>query len=264
MHYSGKTAPRGSKINSQIQGAAAGGITQEGNMSPVMKTRETVRAARRKALETLRNWFFTGVVVGAPIGITIWLVWSFVSFVDQNIKPLIPAEWNPETYLKFALPGLGIVIAVVGLTLLGALTANLIGRSFLHFGERVLGRVPLIRSIYSAVKQVFETFASSEASSFKEAVLIEYPGPGLWAIAFITNRSPGAEITAIVPDAIGVMLPTSPNPAMGHLIYVSPDKVRKLDMSIDKAAKLVISFGVLSTEQMTQELGAKAPPQIGK
>ena len=219
-------------------------------MSLTQKAQETVRASRRKALETLRNWFFTGIVVGAPIGITIWLVWAFVSFIDKQIKPLIPAEWNPETYLKFALPGLGIVVAVAGLTILGALTANILGQSFLRFGERVLARVPLVRSIYSAVKQVFETFASSEASSFKEAVLIEYPGPGLWAIGFITSRNPGTEITDKIPDAIGVMIPTSPNPAMGHLIYVEPGKIKKLDMSIDKAAKLVISFGVLSTEQI--------------
>ena len=225
-------------------------------MSLGKRTREAVRSSRRKALAALRTWFFTGIVVGAPIGITIWLVWSFVSFIDKQIKPLIPVEWNPETYLKFALPGFGIVVAVVGLTVLGALAANLIGRSFLEVGERVLSRVPLVRSIYSAVKQVFEAFASSEASSFKEAVLIEYPGPGLWAIGFITSRNPGTEITDRIPGAIGVMIPTSPNPAMGHLIYVEPGKVKTLDMSIDKAAKLVISFGVLNTEQMSD---AKMP-----
>jgi uncharacterized membrane protein len=233
---------------------------EDKRMSLVRRSREAVRDSRRKALATLRNWFFTGIVVGAPIGITIWLVWSFISFVDNRIKPLIPPEWNPETYLKFALPGLGIVIAVVAIIAVGALTANLVGKSLLGFGERVLARVPLVRSIYSAVKQVFETFASSEASSFKEAVLIEYPGPGLWAIGFITSRAPGAEITATVPDAIAVMVPTSPNPAMGHLVYVSPDRVKRLDMSVDKAAKLVISFGILSTEQVG-ELGAR---QIGK
>jgi len=232
-------------------------------MSLVRRSREAVRTSRRKALATLRNWFFTGIVVGAPIGITIWLVWSFVSFVDNRIKPLIPPEWNPETYLKFALPGLGIVIAVAAIVTVGALTANLVGKSLLGFGERVLARVPLVRSIYSAVKQVFETFASSEASSFKEAVLIEYPGPGLWAIGFITSRAPGAEITQNVPDAIAVMVPTSPNPAMGHLVYVSPERVKRLDMSVDKAAKLVISFGILSTEQVG-ELGARQVGQIGK
>jgi uncharacterized membrane protein len=138
---------------------------------------------------------------------------------------------------------------------LGALAANLIGRSFLGFGERALARVPLVRSIYSAVKQVFETFASNEASSFKEVVLIEFPGPGLWALAFITSRNPGAEITDKIPNAIAVMIPTSPNPAMGHLVYVTPDKVVKLDMPVDKAAKLVISFGILSTEQLVDATG---------
>jgi uncharacterized membrane protein len=232
-------------------------------MSLGRKTRTAVRESRRRALAALRTWFFTGIVVGAPIGITIWLVWSFVSFVDNRIKPLIPPQWNPETYLQFALPGLGIVIAVLGLTTLGALTANLIGKSMLGFGERVLSRVPLVRSIYSAVKQVFETFASSEASSFKEAVLVEYPGPGLWAIGFITNRSPGAEIAAKVGETIAVMVPTSPNPAMGHLIYVAPERVKKLDMSVDKAAKLVISFGILTTEQ-AGELAADRPVALPK
>lgn len=219
-------------------------------MSLTNQAGRAIRKTRRKALETLRNWFFTGIVVGAPIGITIWLVWSFVSFVDTQIKPLIPPEWNPETYLKFALPGLGIVVAVVGLTVLGALTANFLGKAFLRFGERVLSRVPVVNSIYSAIKQVFETFASSEASSFKEVVLIEFPSPGLWAIGFITSRSPGPEITAVIPDAVAVMIPTSPNPAMGHLAYVSADKIRVVDMSVEKAAKLVISFGILNTEQL--------------
>lgn len=211
-------------------------------------------------LTTLRNWFFAGVVVAAPIGITIWLVWSFVAFVDENIKPLIPTQWNPETYLKFALPGLGIVIAVVGLTLLGALAANLFGRWMLRTGERIVGRVPLVRSIYAVLKQVIETFASSDASSFKETVLVEYPGEGLWVVGFITNRSPDLEIARNVPGAIGVIIPTSPNAAMGQLVYVGPEKIRKLDMSVEKAAKLVISFGILK-ETPTD---ARQPDQIGK
>jgi uncharacterized membrane protein len=232
---------------------------------PLKRTQEAIRRSRRQALEALRNWFFTGIVVGAPIGITIWLVWSFVSFVDNRIKPLIPVEWNPETYLRFALPGLGIVVAVVGIVAIGALTANLIGKSMLGFGERMLTRVPLVRSIYSALKQVFETFASSEASSFKEAVLLEYPGPGLWAIGFITSRTPDAEIIDKVGDAIAVMVPTSPNPAMGHLVYVAPDKLKKLDMSVDRAAKLVISFGILSIEQPVDTTpGSRIPTLSGK
>lgn len=211
----------------------------------------TLPPRRRTIWDRLRDSFFTGIVVGAPIGITIWLIWSFVSFVDHHITPMIPAAANPETYLKFAIPGFGIVVAVLGLTLIGLLTANIIGRSLLRLGEQGVRRVPLVRGIYTSLKQVFETFASNEASSFKEAVLVEYPGPGLWAIAFITSRSPGDDITSQVPNAIGVFLPTTPNPAMGHLVYVSPDRVRKLDMSIDKAVKLVITFGVLSVDQVS-------------
>mgnify|MGYP000853162181 FL=1 len=212
-------------------------------------------------LTTLRNWFFAGVVVAAPIGITIWLVWSFVSFVDQHIKPLIPKAWNPETYLDFGLPGLGIVIAVAGLVVLGALAANLFGRWALRKGEQVVARVPLVRSIYAMLKQVIETFASNDASSFKETVLIEYPGKGLWVIGFITSRKPDPEILATVPDAVGVIVPTSPNAAMGQLVYVSPERLVRLEMSVEKAAKLVISFGILNE---TQDLGARPSDQIGK
>ncbi|MBK8841194.1 MAG: DUF502 domain-containing protein [Hyphomonadaceae bacterium] len=212
-------------------------------------------------LTTLRNWFFAGVVVAAPIGITIWLVWSFVSFVDQHIKPLIPRALNPETYLDFGLPGLGIVVAVIGLIVLGAFAANLFGRWALRAGERLVARVPLVRSIYAVLKQVIETFASSDASSFKEAVLVEYPGKGLWVIGFVTSRTPDPEILKTVPDAVAVLVPASPNPAMGQLVYVSPARLQKLDMSVEKAAKLVISFGILSE---TTELGARPTDQIGK
>jgi uncharacterized membrane protein len=208
-------------------------------------------AKRRTIWETLRDSFFTGIVVGAPIGITIWLVWSFISFVDKNIAPMVPTAANPETYLKFAIPGFGIVVAVAGLTLLGLLTANIIGRSLLALGERGLRRVPLVNGIYTSLKQVFETFASNEASSFKEAVLVEYPSRGLWVLAFITSRSPGAELRVHVPDAIACFVPSTPNPAMGQLVYVSPERIRKLDMPVDHVLKLVITFGVLSVDQVS-------------
>ncbi len=204
-----------------------------------------------RVLAKLRNWFFAGVVVAAPIGITIWLVWGFVSLVDDQIKPLLPPQWNPETYLPVVLPGLGIVMAVTGLTLLGLLTTNLIGRSLLRWSERLVNRVPVVRSIYSTLKQVFETFASGDSSSFKEAVLIEYPRKDVWSIAFVTNRSPDREIQAIVPDAIAVFVPTPPNPATGFLVYVSPDEIRRPNFSIETAIKLVVSIGIV---------GQDAPP----
>lgn len=201
-------------------------------------------------MTALRNWFFAGLVVAAPIGITLWLVWSFVEFVDGAVTPLLPRAWDPETWLGFPLPGLGIVIVVVGLTLLGAIVANLFGRTMVRIGELILARVPLVRSIYSVIKQVVETLASNDASSFKEAVLVEYPGKGMWVIGFVTSPNPDPEITRDSPDVVGVLVPSSPNPAMGQLVFVTPERIRKLDMSVEKAAKLVISFGIRSADQI--------------
>jgi uncharacterized membrane protein len=201
-------------------------------------------------LTRLRNWFLAGAVVAAPLAITLWLMWSVVVLVDTHIVPLIPRSWNPETYLSVELPGLGIITAVIFLTLLGALITNLAGQQALRLGELLLARVPLVRSIYSILKQVVETIASNDSSSFKEAVLVEYPGKGLWVIGFITSRTPDAEVLAQAPDVIGVLVPSSPNPAMGQLVFVTPERIRSLDMPVEKAAKLVISFGIRSADQV--------------
>ena len=206
-----------------------------------------------RPLEWVRNWFVTGIVVAAPIGITIWLIWSFVTFMDRQIKPLIPARWNPETYLQFALPGLGIVVAVLGLTLLGALAANLIGKSVIRYSERAVNRVPLVSSIYSVLKQIVETFASSDGNSFKEAVLVEFPRKGIWTIAFITNRSPRGEVARHIPDAVAIFVPNAPNPATGFIMYTTPDQIIRLEMPVEKAAKLVFSVGILSPDQLAED-----------
>jgi uncharacterized membrane protein len=212
---------------------------------------------RSGPLTALRNWFFAGLVVAAPIGITFWLVWSFVVFVDSAVTPWLPAAWDPENWLGFPLPGLGIIIVVVGLTLLGAIVANLFGRTMVRVGELILARVPLVRSIYSVIKQVVETLASNDSSSFKQAVLVEYPGKGLWVIGFVTSSNPDAEIARDLPDVIGVLVPSSPNPAMGQLVFVTPERIRPLEMSVEKAAKLVISFGIRSADQIEASMSGK-------
>jgi len=217
-------------------------------LSVGVKTRDVLRRSRQRVFSLLRAWFLTGVVAAAPVGITVWLVWSLVSFVDDRIKPVIPPAWNPETYLPFALPGMGILLAVGGLTLLGALTASLIGRSVLRAGERLVEALPVVRSLYLALKQVFETFASGQSGSFKQAVLIEYPRPGVWAIGFVTNAAPGGEIGRRLPGVIAVLVPTAPNPMTGFLVYVADTEVRRLDMTPEDAAKLIISAGILSPD----------------
>jgi uncharacterized membrane protein len=215
----------------------------------------TPETPTESVLTRLRNWFFAGIVVAAPVAITVWLLWSVVVLVDTYVVPLIPRAWNPETYLTFELPGLGIITAVVALTILGALATNFLGRHAVRLGEKLLSRVPLVRSIYSILKQVTETIASKDASSFREAVLVEYPGKGLWVIGFITSRTPDREVLDQIPDVVGVLVPSSPNPAMGQLVFVTPERIKPLDMPVEKAAKLVISFGIRSTEQV--EMGLK-------
>jgi uncharacterized membrane protein len=234
-------------------------------MSTPKGATEVVKASRHHAFAWLRTSFFTGIVVGAPIGITIWLIWSFISFVDHRIKPLIPTPWNPETYLKFALPGLGIVVAVVALTLLGALTTNFLGRTLLRLGEQIVNRVPLISPIYFALKQVFETFAKSEGSSFKEAVLVPFPHANSWSVGFVTNRNPGGAIALRIIDPVAVLIPHVPNPASGLLVYVPAADIIPLEMPIDQALKLVISFGILTPDQLAVgNAQAKTPDEEAK
>jgi len=205
-------------------------------------------------LRWLRNRFLTGVVVAAPIGITIWLIYSFVSFVDQVIKPLVPARYNPESYLPFAIPGMGLLIAILALTLLGALAANIFGRSLLDLGERIVNAVPLIRNIYSALKQIVETVFQGQQNSFKEVVLVEYPMAGSYAVAFVASHGRGV-IKSVVgkgENVVGVFIPTTPNPTSGFLIFVPRSKAIALDLTVEEAAKLIISFGMVTPDRLPE------------
>jgi uncharacterized membrane protein len=214
-------------------------------------------------LRWLRNRFLTGVVVAAPIGITFWLIYSFVTFVDQVIKPLVPARYNPESYLPFAIPGMGLLIAVLGLTLLGALAANIFGRSLLDLGERVLNSVPLIRNIYAALKQIVETVFQGQQNSFKEVVLVEYPMAGSYAVAFVASKGRGV-IRSVVgqgDDVIGVFIPTTPNPTSGFLLFVPKSKAIALDLTVEEAAKLIISFGMVTPDRLPDGAIPQAEPR---
>ena len=155
-------------------------------------------------LRWLRNSFLTGVVVALPVTVTVWLIFLVVNFIDGTIKPLIPERYNPESYLEFAIPGLGVVIAVVALTVLGALAANFFGRTLISIGERMLNSVPLVRNIYGAVKQIAETVFSSSKTSFKEVVLVEFPTKGSYAVGFVSAAARGEVRESIGEDTIGI------------------------------------------------------------
>ncbi|MEF2553171.1 DUF502 domain-containing protein [Aurantimonas sp. A2-1-M11] len=200
----------------------------------------------------LRTYFFTGFIVCAPLAITAWITWSFMGWVDGWVKPYIPTQYTPDAYLPFAIPGFGLLVALFLITAIGFLTANIIGRTLVSWSENLLGRTPLVRTVYTALKQIFETVLADRSSSFKTAGLVEYPRKGMWAIVFVATTASG-EIKTVLSDQGGEMLaiflPPTPNPTSGFLLYVPRADVRILDMSIEAALKLVVSAGLVSPEE---------------
>ena len=208
---------------------------------------------RRKKVFDFRTSFLTGLVVAAPIGITIYLTYAFVTFVDAQVRPLIktlirpllPPGYDPDTFLPLAIPGIGVLFVIVCLVILGALTANFFGRTLIAYGERVVHRMPVIRSIYGALKQIFETVLSQTETSFNEVCLVEYPRRGLWAVAFVATSARGEVADKLDHDYISVFLPTTPNPTSGFLLFVPRKDVIILEMSVEEGAKLIISAGLV-------------------
>ena len=210
------------------------------------KNKEQGLPRKRGVASRLRSYFLAGVLVTAPLGLTGLLSWWFIDFVDEKITPLIPDRYNPETYLPFGIPGLGLLVLLMAVTLIGALTAGLIGRWLLQTGERVLNRMPVVRSIYSAIKQIFETVLAQQSNAFREAVLVEYPRRGIWAVGFITGTTKGEVQNLTEEETVNIFLPTTPNPTSGFLLFVPKSDVVPLGMSVEEAVKMVISGGIVT------------------
>lgn len=211
----------------------------------------------------LRNYFLTGLVICAPLVITLYLTWSFVIWVDAWVKPYLPRKYTPDYYLPFPIPGFGLLIALVVITLIGFLTASLVGRTIIGFGESILHRMPFIRVIYKGLKQIFQTVLSESSNSFQKAGLIEYPRQGLWSLVFLATDTKGevnARLMENGEDTVSVFLPTTPNPTSGYLLFVPKREIIILDMSVEDAAKLIISAGLVSPEYhaKTAQLAAAA------
>src|SRR6185312_6277291 len=187
----------------------------------------------------LRNYFLTGLVVAGPLAITIWLVWSVVNWADNFMRPFIPPAYRPESYLPWPIPGTGLIVALVALTLLGFLTANLVGRTLVGWGESLLSRMPIVRPIYRTMKQIFETLFSKTNSSFRKVALVEFPIPGTWSIVFV-SQPPGGEVAAKLPqeDFVSVFLPCTPNPTTGFFFFVQRKAIIELDISVENAMTL--------------------------
>jgi len=212
---------------------------------PLRARRETVRLA---LVARLRAYFFAGILITAPIAITLYLAWLFVSFVDSRVTPLIPERFNPGTYLPFAVPGLGLLIVVIALIVIGASTAGYFGRLLTRSVDAAVVRMPVVRSIYVAVKQIMETVLARKSNAFRQAVLVQYPRQGVWTIAFLTGVTQGEVRDLTSADMINVFVPTTPNPTSGFLVLVPVENVTRLDMSVAEGIKYIISLGSISPE----------------
>lgn len=199
----------------------------------------------------LRKYIITGLLIWVPLGITILVIKLLVDLLDQTILFLPPA-WRPENLFGFDIPGIGIIISSVIIFTTGFFLTNFAGRRIIKWGESLVERIPLVRSIYSAVKQVTETILSSDADTFSEVLLIQYPRKGVWTLCFKTGDSPEAFDDVAEKKLITVFVPTTPNPTSGFILFVPRNEVTKLDIDVEDALKLVMSLGVVTPETKAQ------------
>ena len=189
-------------------------------------------------------------MVFGPVAVTAYIAWWVVDTIDNWVRPWLPISLSPDGYLPFHVPGFGVIIAIVGLTLLGFLTANFIGRSLVRFGEAMLDRTPLVRGVYKGLKQVFETIFSQSGSQFRKVGLVEFPVAGSWSIVFISS-APAEVLAGALPGKkpmISAFMPCTPNPTTGFFFYIPADQVIELPISADEAAKLIMSAGLIQPQ----------------
>ncbi len=208
----------------------------------------------------LRASFLTGIVVIAPVSLTIWLIWTIMGWVDGFVLPLVPSRFNPEQYIGINLRGVGVIFFLVFTVVVGWIAKGLIGRSLIRFAESLVERMPVVRSIYSGVKQIAETIFAQSERNFEKACLIQYPRKGIWAIGFISTEAKGeiSDRAETMGKLISVFVPTTPNPTSGFLLFFPKEDVIELDMSIEDAAKLVISAGLVYPNAKDPTQPAKA------
>jgi uncharacterized membrane protein len=207
----------------------------------------------------LRRYLIAGLLVWVPLVITVVVIRSLVGFMDQSLL-LLPKEWRPEALLGYPIPGLGLVMTVTIVILTGLLAANLFGRRVVAAWESLLARIPLVRSIYSAVKQVAETIFAANGEAFRKVLLIEYPRRGIWTLAFQTGIATGEIQRRTEAEVITVFVPTTPNPTSGFIMMIPRNEVMELDMSVEDALKLVVSLGVVAPRE-TASGGVVSAPQ---
>ncbi len=198
----------------------------------------------------LRNYFLAGVLVTAPIAITIYLTYSFLSMIDSKVRRIIPFEqFVPIEYQEIALPGIGILVAIVFFVIVGWFARNFLGRLIIRMSEYVVHRLPVISSLYGAIKQILETVMASKSQAFRDVVMLEYPRKGVWSIGFVTGVTQGQIQENTKQETMNVFVPTTPNPTSGYLLFVPKKELKYLSLSVEEGIKLVVSAGIIVPEE---------------
>lgn len=214
---------------------------------------EQIDGTNKSIFYRLRAYFFAGIFVTAPIGITVYLTWIFLRFVDSKVTALIPAQYNPFNYLPVVIPGTDIFKSLISLILvifffvmLGWFAKNYLGRLIYQVAEYIVHRMPVINTVYKAIKQILETIMASQSQAFRDVVMLEYPRKGVWSLGFVTGRTKGEVQEATKNETISVFVPTTPNPTSGYLLFVPKKDVIYMQMTVEEAAKLIVSAGIIT------------------
>jgi len=197
----------------------------------------------------MKRYFITGLLIWVPLGITLWVLDLLIGTMDQSLT-VLPAEWQPEAWIGVRIPGLGAILTLLVIVFTGVFGANFFGQKIIDFWERQLVRIPVVKTIYGSVKQVSDTLLSGNGHAFRKVLLVRYPHPEAWSLAFQTNVP--SEVMRVLPDEhVAVFIPTTPSPVNGFYFYVKKSEVIELDVSVDRALKYIVSMGVASGEART-------------
>lgn len=196
-------------------------------------------------MNAVRRWLLTGLLVIVPGVITVWVLHWIVGTLDQTLL-ILPEAWQPQRLLGVHIPGFGVLLTLAILLTIGAVASNIVGRKLVAWGDALIGRIPVVRSIYSSVKQVSDTVFSDSGNAFRTAVLVQWPREGVWTVGFVTG-APAIEVARYLRDEyVSVYVPTTPNPTGGYFVLVRKSECVELEMSVDAALKYIVSMGVVA------------------
>ena len=209
----------------------------------------------------IRRYFITGLLIWVPLAITLWVLDLLVGTMDQTLQ-LLPPSWRTEGWLGVHVPGLGVVLTLVVVFATGVFAANIIGQQLVRFWESVLARIPVVNSIYTGVKRISDTLFAPGGQAFRKALLVQWPSPGMWTVAFLTGTPAGDVARHLRGDYVSIYVPTTPNPTGGYFVMVPRDSVIELDMTVEEALKYIISMGVAAPDDSGRRSDLAAPPAV--